>query len=267
MTSLKTGISFYTIFLGLQQREEQCINKLITSFLKYSNDEELVVLDQTLASRRQVSADETLHLWELDKDAVKQNAGLTGFDKKINTEHFEQKVIDNPGRLKIIQQNDNVLTHSRAINKILTEVCTTKWCVILDSDIEFLNGAYFNDIVGIINSCPELAAIGEITDIPHGKNSPNYPFSQNKGDRMMRIHPMLIAINRESFIQHRMEFKLIQFKAFKHEFENIVGDCGASFLLQCALKNLSVYHLDSTKYIVHRARGSWGGAKIVYNSN
>jgi len=265
MGLIKQDISFFTIFLGLQQREEQCINKLIASFLANTSDEKLTILDQSIVARQKVSIDETLHLWEADQDAVKQNAGLRGFDRRIDKIRYEKSISDNSEKLSVVHQLGEVLTHSRAINKVLTELCNTKWCVILDSDIEFINSDYFYDIVNIIQERPELAGIGEITDVPHGENSSNYKFSKNKGDRLMRIHPMLLAINRELFLRYCMEFKLIQFRTYKHEFEDIIGDCGASFFLQCALNNQPVFHLDSTKYILHRARGSWGGAKIVYD--
>lgn len=223
---------FFTFFLGLSADELISLEALINSF-PYSDTHKLNVVDKSEAVRRETMSgdfhfDERHRFIEARSD-VDYNKRDALFDRHA----------DRVNRLL----EDTSTSHSEGINRVLRDYSSSRFCVIMDSDVEFINDNYLPDIRTICADFEndELAAIGEIYQesplhLPLNRNIPPEFYkllvrdrrigwlqalkgavrfylngdkrtSGQKKHKLPRLFCGLLTVNRELFVRSEMLFK------------------------------------------------------------
>lgn len=280
---------FCTFFLGLKQKELACLEELLQSFPHYDTHK-INIVDQSQAVRAELESGSVKFYYEWRNYEIEPERTL---DYTECEQLFSQyaHVVN-----RIVEPKK--LFHGQAIDKVMNHYSHSPFVVIMDSDIVFTSDRYLPDMMSLCNrySYDELAAIGmlyqktpfRLTLSPEVDNSfyqifltaqyRHIPLKYvmmtaakhllkravkakrvNSLSRFPRLHPALLLINRQIFIDYEMTFRnlyldvldILERYETKHR---IFGDNGSSFLYQCSLAGKRIISIDLEEYVSHRSR-------------
>ena len=250
---------FFTFFTGLKQKELDCLVSLFDSF-PYFYTHKITVLDNSRSTKKIIDNNESFYYSEraymnnptYDIDLNEVESVFKRYKKYVN------RVI-----------TDKKLFHGDGINMVMNNIAKSKFVVVMDSDITFKNRKYLIDVMNFVEKYnDDLLAVGQIfQSMPFHLTLDDYnhnillkiPF-RYLAKRLIRgrfpqIIPVLLCVNRDSFIKYNMSFDFLHLDVYNTKDERdhkLFGDNGSSFLFQCALVGKQVVNVDIGDYVIHR---------------
>ncbi len=231
-----SDFSFFTFITGLENKEQILVKKLFSSF-PYKNTHKINLIDKSKALKKLIDNKKKINYSERhfilkNKSDFQFNEWNKFLEENRNTiEVFTEKKFD---------------SHMESIQKILADYSKSKYVVILDSDVQFINNNYLSDIINYISKDKtpnDIAAVGQIyQEAPF--SLPLKPIFSNKlyklflreslfkfstffyellrsclrlqnnlkHDRMHKLPRLfcgLLALNRELYLRKKMESKYL----------------------------------------------------------
>ena len=281
--------SFFTFFLGLHGAEALHLARLYATF-PYREQSSLTVIDQWAAVKEELETQETFGLeWRAYLKSAKQTVTPklhATLKEKLPQAHFIEA--------------DKHFFHGEAIDYVLRSLSKTKYTVIMDSDVYFLNDAVMPAVFSLAEKAGgDFGAAGHFLQrLPffhtlrkdvsssfhlnmqknHNGESPMNlerlcSFEPNpRMSRFPRLDPSFLIINTEIFKANNMSFRNLYLDVVSDSgTSGIFGDNGASFLYQLALAGERIIEVDVPNYIGHSKAGSYSSEESTiyswYNGN
>lgn len=297
MSFKNKDFQFYTFFLGLKQRELISLERLFKSF-PYFRTHKINVIDQSQAVNAYLQSGASKFYLSWRSYQVRPACDL-------DYERYEQlfsKYSDVANRIV----EPELLFHGQSIDKVLRQYADARYVIVMDSDIEFKSSTYFTDVLKLCNryNYNELAAIGTLYQrqpfhLAYPSTLDNFQHCRRPSSwrrrywkylhnyvknnrstgyvergrgvnlgRFPRLHPALLVINREIFINYEMSFRnlyldVLDIRQGQESEHRIFGDNGSSFLYQCAIAGKRIINVNLDDYIVHRHGTAAADTNIV----
>ena len=237
---IEKDIEFFTFLTGLQNKELFSLKKLIETF-PYKESHKINILDKSSNLREKFIKKEKIY--HSDKHYIIKD------ELDFNFQYWDHLKSEFKDHIKVIS-TEQYSTHVQGVHEVLTKFSSKKYSVIMDSDIEFKNKNYLNDVIDIIkkfNEDENLAGIGEIyQEAPFSlpfkkcisqeiyklflndsrtsvkkffKNLFNFFFigKKSKNERihkLPRVFSSLILINRELYNKYKMNYDYLWLEVF-----------------------------------------------------
>ena len=151
---MENKIEFYTFFLGIQKSELIKLQKLIDTF-PYHDKYKINVIDKSLPSQI-IASDRSKKFYDSPRSYFKN------YKLNINLEEIDNFFKKNSKKVKRIKEK-HYSFHGDGIEKNFEKIFKEKYIVIMDSDIEFYNKSYLNDVMdNIKKENDDVAAVGTI---------------------------------------------------------------------------------------------------------
>ncbi len=261
-------------FLGLKESEFECLRKLIETYLSFYEHCKIpfFIIDQSKALHDEINGLERKNnnaVFKLHERYSKEMPSFENNPEKISA--YFNELTRKYSFINVITLGER-LFHSQCLNHVLNNLSTRKFNLIFDSDIELLNGQFWE---AVAISFPEtswdtMLAVGEFADELLQDSGNVYKDSNSDCYRKMRfprLYPHMLIVNNEVFKRYGVDFKLLFLNVIDACKENrneirVLGDCGSSLVFWAAYHGLSIGHIDANQWMVHNKSASFGNLDV-----